>query len=235
MIIFTGDIHGDVKPVIEFIDEQELQSDDIIVLLGDVGLNFFGNRNGDGKKKQQLNSKGIQIFCIHGNHEKRPQTISTYNEYEWHGGIAYKESAYPNLIFAKDGEVYDLGGKKAIVIGGAYSVDKYYRIANNNYWWPDEQPSEDIKKTVEEKLNKLNWKIDIVLSHTCPAKYTPAEAFITSFSQDEIDHSTEEWLDTIEDKLSYDAWYCGHWHINKRIDKIHFLMECHEMLPSIFS
>ena len=34
----------------------------------------------------------------------------------------------------------------------------------------------------------------------------------------------------IEDKLSYDAWYCGHWHINKRIDKMHFLMECHEIL-----
>ena len=21
----------------------------------------------------------------------------------------------------------------------------------------------------------------------------------------------------------YKAWYCGHWHINKRIDKMHFL------------
>ena len=29
----------------------------------------------------------------------------------------------------------------------------------------------------------------------------------------------------------YISWYCGHWHINKRIDKIHFLMECKETLP----
>ena len=27
----------------------------------------------------------------------------------------------------------------------------------------------------------------------------------------------------IEDKLDYKKWYCGHWHINKRIDKMEFL------------
>jgi 3-oxoacid CoA-transferase subunit A len=50
------------------------------------------------------------------------------------------------------------------------------------------------------------------------------EAFLPGLDQSLIDHSTEEWLDTIEDRLDYKAWYCGHWHINKRIDKMHFLM-----------
>lgn len=43
-----------------------------------------------------------------------------------------------------------------------------------------------------------------------------------------MDNSTEQWLDTIEDRLEYEDWYCGHWHINKRIDRMHFLMECYE-------
>ena len=46
---------------------------------------------------------------------------------EWHGGLVYREEEYPNLVFAKDGEIYDIAGKKTIVIGGAYSVDKWYR------------------------------------------------------------------------------------------------------------
>ena len=45
-----------------------------------------------------------------------------------------------------------------------------------------------------------------------------------------VDHSTEEWLDQIENKLDYNAWYCGHWHIDKRIDKMHFLMHSVEAL-----
>ncbi|MDO5441638.1 MAG: metallophosphoesterase [Bacillota bacterium] len=230
MVVLTGDIHGKLDSTIEFIKEQQLGPNDILILLGDVGLNFWGNRNGDAKNKRKLNDKGVQILCIHGNHEMRPESIKTYKEYEWHGGKVYREPAYPNLNFAKDGEVYDLEGKTAIAIGGAYSIDKFYRLMTYGYWWSDEQPSPEIKARVEHKLNELNWKVDIVLSHTCPAKYIPVEAFMPGLSQENVDRSTEDWLDSIEEKLSYNAWYCGHWHINKRIDKMHFLMECHEML-----
>ena len=45
-----------------------------------------------------------------------------------------------------------------------------------------------------------------------------------------VDHSTEEWLDKIEDQLDYKDWFCGHWHIDKRIDKMHFMMRSVEAL-----
>ena len=73
--------------------------------------------------------------------------------------------------------------------------------------------------------------MEIILSHTCPQKYVPTEAFMPGLDQSLIDHSTEEWLDYLEGKLDYDAWFCGHWHIDKRIDKIHFLMHGIEALP----
>lgn len=63
----------------------------------------------------------------------------------------------------------------------------------------------------------------MVLSHTCPAKYTPTEAYFSGIDQSKVDKSTENWLDTIEDRLTYRRWYCGHWHISKHIDRIHFL------------
>lgn len=235
MVFLTGDIHGEIDPVIQFIDEQQLNNNDVIVLLGDVGLNFWGNKHGDEHRKKRINKKDIQILCIHGNHEMRPESLSTYRESQWHGGTVYLEPSYPNLLFAKDGEIYDLDGSKAIAIGGAYSVDKFYRLQTHGYWWPDEQPSDETKKRVESKLDSLGWSIDIVLSHTCPAKYIPHEAMLAMIDQAEVDRTTEDWLDSIEDRLDYDAWYCGHWHINKRIDKMHFLMECHEMLHPVYS
>ena len=48
--------------------------------------------------------------------------------------------------------------------------------------------------------------------------------------QSEVDNSTEQWLDNVEDDLDYKAWYCGHWHTNKRIDKMHFLYHDVEVL-----
>lgn len=60
------------------------------------------------------------------------------------------EEQYPNILFAKDGEIYNFHGKKVMPIGGAYSVDKYYRIRNGLPWFESEQPDEVIKEYVEQ-------------------------------------------------------------------------------------
>lgn len=229
MIYYTGDIHGDIHILTGFIQRHRLTEQDVIVVLGDAGLNYYGNDRGDKKKKHQLNRHGVTIFCIHGNHEMRPQTIPSYEEREWRGGIVYEECDFPNILFAKDGEIYDLDGYKSIVIGGAYSVDKFYRLMRGAAWFPDEQPSPETKNQVETVLDKINWQVDQVLSHTCPTKYTPTEMFLPQIDQSTVDHSTEEWLDTIEDRLTYQRWYCGHWHVNKHIDKMHFLFHDFEI------
>ena len=39
------------------------------------------------------------------------------------------EPEFPSLLFAKDGEIYDLDGCRAVAIGGACSVDKFYRLS----------------------------------------------------------------------------------------------------------
>lgn len=64
---------------------------------------------------------------------------------------------------------------------------------------------------------------------TCPYKYIPREAFLPMINQDSVDDSTEKWLDNIESRLYYERWYCGHWHISKRVDKLHFLFHDFEI------
>ena len=230
MIYLSGDIHRKVFRVEYEIKKQHITAKDTIVLLGDVDMNYLGNDHGDRYEKFTLDKLGVPTLCVHGNHEQRPDSIDSYHEIEWHGGIVYIEDAYPNLLFAKDGEVYDLDTQKALVIGGAYSVDKEYRLRNGMPWFPDEQPSAEIKARVEKKLGELEWKVDVVLSHTCPEKYIPTEALLPGIDQSAVDRSTEEWLGRIEEKLDYKAWFCGHWHVNKRIDKMHFLYDEYERL-----
>lgn len=221
MIKITGDRHGNFSDLIKMSKSGELTSDDVVILLGDAGLNYFGD-NRDSYLKLKVNNCGFKLFCIHGNHERRPSE-PTYKKVEFMGGQAWCEPEFENLIFAIDGEVYNFGGMSTLVIGGAYSVDKYYRLARGARWFSDEQPSEEVKKHVEEVCANRDWNVDVVLSHTSPIKYEPREWFLAGVDQSTVDNSTEKWLDTIEDKLDYKKWYVGHYHGEKVIDKMRFM------------
>jgi len=224
LIYITGDTHGEFSRVDEVCDEFKTTREDILIILGDVGLNYYADFHDENKKKH-LCELPITLFWIHGNHEQRPSNFEAYKEVIWNEGVVYIEKAFPNILFAKDGEIFDLNGLKTIVIGGAYSVDKFYRIYNNYGWWEDEQPSEEIKQYVEMKLEQVNWNIDVVLSHTVSLKYEPVEVFIGGIDQSKVDKSTEIWLDSIEKRLNYKKWYVGHYHTIKKINKLEIMFE----------
>lgn len=229
MVYITGDIHGQTERITYFADRFGMTEEDIIVILGDVGANYYLNKR-DKKTKEQLSLIKPTILCIHGNHEARPDKIAGYETKIWNDGLVQYQPDYPNLFFAVDGALYNINGKRCIVLGGAYSVDKYYRLEKGYAWFEDEQPSDTIKNYINNQLLSVNNKVDVVFSHTCPLKYEPREAFLSCIDQSTVDKSTEQWLDTIEDSLDYQAWYCGHWHIDKKIDKVSFLFEGWEAL-----
>lgn len=230
MIYFAGDIHGKPDKICRFCQEYKLTKDDVLVLLGDVGANYYGDTR-DKYVKAVLDYINPTVLCIHGNHEQRPANIEGYKLYDWHGGKVWGEQDYPSVLFARDGDIYTIGKYRYLVIGGAYSVDKYYRLQRGYGWWADEQPSEETKAYVEKQVAEN--KFDVILSHTCPFKYEPIEAFLPMIEQDTVDDSTEKWLDKIEKAADYKAWFCGHWHINKRIDKMHFLYDSVETVDNI--
>ena len=218
MIYITGDKHADFREVFYFCYANETTLDDILIVLGDSGINYYANEK-DYILKNSLLQYPITFFCIHGNHEERPENIKTYKTKKFHNGIVYYEEDYPNILFAKDGEIYNFNDHKVLVIGGAYSVDKYFRLARGYNWYESEQPSEETKNKVIKVLKKLDNKVDIIFSHTCPYKYLPREMFLEGIDQATVDNSTEYFLDEIENNL----WYCGHYHTDKKVDKIIFL------------
>ena len=119
MIYITGDTHRDFSRL----DGLNFNDDDILIVLGDAGINYYLNDE-DIRFKKYLKRYNVKLFCIRGNHEERPENITSYKEVDMFGGKVFIEDAYPNLIFAKDGEVYNIDGKSVLVIGGAYSIDK---------------------------------------------------------------------------------------------------------------
>ena len=132
-----------------------------------------------------------------------------YKLQEWNGGKVWVEEAYPNILFAKDGEIYD----------------KFYRLSKGYNWFEDEQPSDEIKAYVEKQLSNNDWNVDVVLSHTVPYDYRPVDLFLSMIDQSTVDESTELWLGEIEKKLDYKWWYAGHYHTSRVRDKVQIMFE----------
>lgn len=213
MFYITGDIHGDITRIEDFCNRLDgmLSSNDVMIILGDCGFNYYLNKR-DSKLKEKANNLGIIIFCVKGNHELHPDMIPSYKTKEWNGGTVYFEEKYPNLLFAKDGEIYDFDEKKVFVMGGAYSVDKFYRIMRGWHWFDSEQPSEETKVYGMKRLESVDWKVDIVLTHTAPLSAEPRHLFLSMIDQSTVDKTTEIYLQEISEKLDFQKWYFGHFH-----------------------
>ena len=173
--------------------------------------------------KKKLQRYNATFFVIRGNHEERPSIVMKKNPFDWTmekfwGNMVYVEKEFPFIKYALDFPAkYYIplkGGKelKTLVLPGAYSVDKEYRLANNLSWFPQEQLTE-----MEMKIGSLakseSW--DLVLSHTCPICYEPTDLFLSYVNQSSVDKTMEKWLSDIEFELNYKLWCWGHFHATR--------------------
>lgn len=227
-IFLTGDTHGDMARFGGFTAINKTSTEDLMVILGDAGLNYYRSKKDD-SNKFRTSSYPVTFLCIHGNHEERPENIPSYKLVDFAGAKAYWEPEYPNIYFAKDGEVYDLNGSKCLVLGGAYSVDKHYRIASGYNWFASEQIPDSQKKVIEKQIDDIGWSVDYVFSHTCPYYTRPTHLFIPGIDNSQVDTSMEVWLQKIADRLRFKRWYFGHFH--DEWDNVEYTMLYREIIP----
>lgn len=235
----TGDKHRNFKAVKRFCRDMNTRRKDVLIILGDAGFNYYEDARDDSLKKE-VSQLEIILFCLHGNKENRPENIGTYGIRSFCGGKVYYEPKYPNIFFAIDGEIYNFEGKRYLVVGGAHSVDKMRCLEENRPFWEDEMPNEMTKAKVEATLERESNRIYGMMTHTCPIDYLPTEMFVSTrqnaalkknprkkkskkLFKPDIDRSTEEWLGTIERNLVYNVWFCGHYHVDKQIEKIRMM------------
>lgn len=134
-------------------------------------------------------------------------------------GEVYWEPEYPNIYYFKDFGEYEIDGYKVLVIGGAYSVDKYLRIQTRmkeNGWcgWFAEEQLNDAERAAAASLCK-NKSYDFVLTHTCPISWEPRDLFLPMVDQSSVDKTTELWLDEIKSTFSWNIWLFGHYHADR--------------------
>lgn len=214
--LLTGDTHGRVLERINRIDKKKYPPEETaLIILGDAGINFYLDK-GEQKEKEILNNRGYNIYCVRGNHEERPENIKSM--VQWYDfdvqGWVYVEEQFPHIKYFLDGERYIINGHPTLIIGGAYSIDKEYRLmANPSTWFKDEQLTKEEMDNIAKTMSGKHF--DFVLTHTCPLSWQQKEFFIDGVDQSKVDTSMEEWMDSFKDTITYNVWCCGHYHLDE--------------------
>ena len=214
-IFCTGDTHGGIdmsKLNSRHFSGEGLTKDDIVVVMGDAG--FIWNGGGEEKFWQKfLDDKPWTTFCTLGNHENYNR-IEQLPIVDFHGGKAYKVN--DSIYYGITGEIYNFAGKKCLVINGADSTDKAYRVEGES-WWRQERITPDDTIKVLKSLYEVDGIVDFVFSHTGGSEVVKTLGFNVTPSDIE--------LDKILNTATYQKHYCGHYHIDKLIDTTRILYD----------
>lgn len=211
-----------------------------IIILGDCSFLYYLNKS-EHRHNIEISNKGYTIYALRGNHESRVTNLEDWvlvYDYNVENNV-YIFLDMPNIRFLLDYGEYNFGGYHCYVIGGAYSVDKWYRLARfgmtpetniptKSGWFNDEQLTGKEMEEAEEEINYIKYndgkQFDFILSHTCPYSLRPTDMFLPGIDQSKVDNSMEKWMDKIYQKnRGKTIWIAGHYHID-RIEAPHYEM-----------
>ena len=217
----TGDCHRDFT---RFETWSGCGQDTAVIILGDAGINYLLDRRDD-DFKDYLAKFDITFYCVKGNHEARPSSVEGMHlvfDPEVNGEI-WMQDQYPNIRYFKEFGIYSIPREngdpfKVAVVGGAYSVDKWYRLANNRRWFADEQLTDIELTQCYEQLG--NQDFDFVLTHTCPKYLMPTDLFLQGIDQSLVDNNMETFLRNLSYMMNWKVWLFGHYHAD-RIEQPH--------------
>ena len=210
-IYVKGDCHGDFMWLKDFCKKENTTRNDIVIVCGDAGINFWLNKT-DAKKKNFIDHFPVILLCVQGNHEKRPSEEIGYSlVYKAEiDGYVWVESKHPTIWFAVNG-TYKIKDKTFLVADGAYSIDRKYRLSRGIPWFEDEQMSDEDMNKLFQIAGKTDY-FDFIISHAAPMNYEPIYLYLNFVDQTMVDKHTEWILQEIFDKVDFDHWIFAHYH-----------------------
>ena len=233
LFYITGDTHSDFSRFTEenFPIQSEMTKDDYIIICGDFGGVWTFEEESIREKEllDWLDNKNFTTLFVDGNHENYTR-LYNYPIEEWKGGKVHK--IRDSVLHLMRGEIFDIDNKKIFAFGGAKSHDiqdgilnldeeekiyeyrkrgAYFRIRDFS-WWDLELPTNQEMENGIENLEKINYKVDYIISHCCP---TSIQALINPIYKRDI---LTDYLQQISEKCTFKRWYFGHYHDYKQVN-----------------
>ncbi len=214
-VFVCGDTHGDEFDTSKlskrkFRVQKELTKDDVMIQLGDFGWVYYPF--GENKEQEYwldvLAGRSYTLAVVLGNHENYDLIETLPIEMKWGNEVRVLYRKTGNIYFLKRGGVYEINGRKILVIGGAESTDRGTRNEGIS-WWRQECLSYAETESCLDEIEIHGDTYDYVLSHTCPesiiyrlvgGKFLDRKCSVASF------------LQHIDGIVKCKEWHFGHFH-----------------------
>ena len=198
-LCIIGDIHGKFRELVYILVQQKKLRETAVIVAGDFGLGFHkrGYYEEEYKHiKNRLASSGNCILGVRGNHDD-PEYFNPESE-------LFLD--YPEFKALPDYSRLTWKNREILVIGGATSTDKVWRISHKQPWWDTERPIQDFEK--------LKLKEDIIVSHEAPLCVGPVTTRNSDFDVNTYREIIDDrkYLSKVLVETKPRRWYFGHHH-----------------------
>lgn len=177
-ILLAGDTHGNTRHVQYLLKIAKEQDCDSIFQVGDFGAweHFASGVEYFDTVDRHARLHGIPVYWLDGNHDKTSLVLDKYGDNKDEEGFIL---CRPHLRYAPRGHVWEWAGKTFIALGGAYSVDKDYRLAveahqgqgGGRHWFPEEEMTDQDMETFI--LKSPVAVVDYMFTHDKPRGSNP--------------------------------------------------------------
>lgn len=90
-------------------------------------------------------------------------------------------------------------------------------------WWPQELPSEEEYEEAVRNLERVNWRVDCILTHCAPT------SILKKLDGDYAPDRLTDFLQTVKRMCQFDYWFLGHYHRNCVVDD-RFIIQWKQMV-----
>jgi hypothetical protein len=191
-VFVAGDIHGNPAHAEYLFNEAVGHNAEAIVQVGDCG--YWEHTEGGvvfmNLLAELVASSGVRFYFIDGNHESHTLLRSRYGP----GGDKHNPTPEgfwtirPGVYYVPRGTRWEWNDVRMMGLGGAYSVDKDWRLQIEQYggmqrngrhgpptgprtqWWPEEELTDE---EVDAALARSDERLDILFTHDRPRAAHP--------------------------------------------------------------
>lgn len=171
-----------------------MSKNDFLVILGDSGV--FAPRADLRRIAEEYRSLPCSVLFLDGPGDDY-DLIGDYPPFPWNGGTVHTVSR--GLIHLTRGQVFRLGGKTVLTMGGK-TVPGRTDAGRYWDWWPEQDSSQEDADTACGNVRKAGGKADIVLTCDCPRSWKRYA------SGSDVPQSAEV-LESVLRRIGYGHWY----------------------------
>lgn len=208
MLVFLGDLHGDLRMLAE-VSQAYAGRAAAIIQVGDLGYSRTMHL------AMATSTFPTPVYWIDGNHEHYPLITPMWDREE-------PVELAPNVFYVPRGTVRELDGRRIGFLGGAASPDARSRAAGVD-WFPEEVVTGTQALRIERQR-----PIEVLVTHAPPRSTIQqhfSAAHLSDFfglPPDWTDPSTI-YIQDLWEGLGHPLLICGHMHRSLHLGNVHVL------------